>query len=240
MVATLELQEKQVEASTKEEDLTKPKMFFLVRLEKCNKCHSIEETGINVSLNCEKCIQEALKSSGFNTTIKHLDISKYKIIRRETTGKNRNEELRNERKEKRKTCSDRINMYEAWIIDQISSGNHKIIDAAQHGSLFSQKIKTAYLDVAFKNLEEKGVITRDMVTGNYRLVSEKNKAEENETHWNYYVSYAGTIDVNSTEYPPKKFKTLEDALAFVKAQNLSNYYVQRRETLEEENNTVKD
>ncbi|MFX1465166.1 MAG: hypothetical protein ACFFA5_01660 [Promethearchaeota archaeon] len=233
MVATLELQEKQVEINTKEEDLYRHKMFFLIRLEKCSKCHSIEETGINVSLNCEKCIQEALESSGFNTTIKHLDISRYKIIRRETTSKHRNEGLLNDRKEKSKTHSEKLKMYEAWIIDQISSGNHKIIDAAQNGSLFSQKIKTAYLDVAFKNLEEKRIITRDMVTGNYCLASEKNKTEEKETSWNYYVSYARTMDVNSTEYTHKKFKTLEDALAFVKTQNLLNYYIQRRETLEE-------
>ena len=158
--------------------------------------------------------------------------SQYKIIRRDTADKNRNVELPNDQKEKRKTHAERINMYETWIIDQIDSGNHKIIDAAQYGSLFSQKIKTAYLEVAFKNLEEKGVITRDMVTGNYRLVSEKNKTEENETYWNYYVSYAGTIDVNSTEYAHKKFKTLEDALSFVKAGNLLNYYIQRKEILE--------
>lgn len=240
MVATLELQEKQVEINTKEEGLNRGRMFLLIRLEKCNKCHFIEEPGIKFSLNCEKCIQEALESSGFNSTIKHLDISQYKIIRRDTAAKNRNVELPNDHKEKRKTHAERINMYETWIIDQISCGNHKIIDAAQYGSLFSQKIKTTFLDVAFKNLEEKKVITRDIVTGNYRLVGEKNKTEKYETNWNYYVSYAGVIDLNSTEYPHKKFKTLEDALAFVKAQNLSNYYVQRRETLEEENNTVRD
>jgi len=240
MVATLELGEKQVELNTKEERHNRSRMFFLIRLEKCNECHFIEESGIKASLNCEKCIQEALESSGFNSTIKYLDISQYKIIRRDTADKNRNVELPNDHKEKRKTHAERINMYETWIIDQIGSGNHKIIDAAQHGSLFSQKIKIAFLDVAFKNLEEKNVITRDIVTGNYRLVGEKNKPEDYETNWNYYVSYAGIIDVNSTEYTHKKFKTLEDALAFVKARNLSNYYVQRRETLEEENNTVKD
>ncbi|MHA2062616.1 MAG: hypothetical protein ACW963_10055 [Candidatus Sifarchaeia archaeon] len=240
MVATLELEGKQVEISTKEECLNRSRMFFLIRLEKCNKCHFIEEPGIKFSLNCEKCIQEALESSGFNSTIKHLDISQYKIIRRDTADKNRNVELPNDRKEKRKTHAERINMYETWIIDQIGSGNHKIIDAAQYGSLFSQTIKTTFLDVAFKNLEEKNVITRDIVTGNYRLVGEKNKPEDYETNWNYYVSYAGVIDVNSTEYTHNKFKTLEDALAFVKARNLSNYYVQRRETLEEENNAVKD
>jgi len=236
MVTTLEVEEKQVEINTKEEVPNINRMFFLIRLEKCNKCHFIEEPGIRFSLNCEKCIQEALESSAFNATIKHLDISQYKIIRRETAVNNRNEELQYDHKEKRKTHLERINMYETWIIDQIDSGNHKIIDAAQHGSLFSQKIKTVFVDAAFKNLEEKNIITRDMVTGNYRLVGEKNKPEDCETNWNYYVSYAGVSDVNSTEYTPKKFKTLEDALAFVKARNLSNYYVQRRETLEEENN----
>ena len=238
MATTLELEGKQVEINTKE-DLNRNRMFFLIRLEKCNKCHYIEEPGIKFSLNCEKCIQEALESSGFNSTIKYLDISQYKIIRRDTSDKNRNEELQNDQKKKRKTHAERINMYETWIIDQIGSGNHKILDAALYGSLFSQKIKTTLLDVAFENLKERNVITRDIVTGNYRLVGEKNKPEDYETNWNYYVSYAG-VDVNSTEYANKKFKTLEDALAFVKIRNLSNYYVQRRETLEEENNTVKD
>ena len=56
-------------------------------------------------------------------------------------------------------------MYEAWIIDQIISGNHKLIEAA-HSSLFSQTIKTEFVDVAFKNLEEKNIIIRDQVTGN--------------------------------------------------------------------------
>jgi len=134
-------------------------------------------------------------------------------------------------KEKRKTYSEKLKMYEAWIIDQIISGNHKIIDAA-HGSLFSQTVKTEFVDVAFKNLEEKNIITRDMVTGNYRLTGEKNKSEDYETNWNYYVSYAGVIDVNSTECTHKRFKTLEDALAFVKAQNLLNYYIQRSEVQE--------
>ena len=86
MVATLELEGKQVEINTKE-DLNRNRMFFLIRLEKCNKCHYIEEPGINFSLNCEKCIQEALESSGFKITTKHLDINHYKIIRRDVNTK---------------------------------------------------------------------------------------------------------------------------------------------------------
>ena len=87
MVATLELEGKQVEINTKGEGLNWSRIFFLIRIEKCNKCHFIEEPGIKFSLNCEKCIQEALESSGFKATTKHLDISQYKLIRRDSVVK---------------------------------------------------------------------------------------------------------------------------------------------------------
>ena len=95
-------------------------------------------------------------------------------------------------------------------------------------SLFSPEIKIEFIDTAFKNLEEKGVIIRDQVTGNYRLVDKKNKPEDIEANWNYYVSFVGEIDGTSSEYTHEKFNTLEDALVFVKEQNLLNYYIQRR------------
>jgi hypothetical protein len=226
MVATLELEGKQVEINSKE-DLNRNRMFFLIRLEKCNKCHYIEEQGINFSLNCEKCIQEALESSGFKITTKYLDINHYKIIRREISAKSGNKEFMSDYKGKKKNSSDKIEKYEAWIIDQILSENHNIIDAAQNGPLFSPEIKIEFIDTAFKNLEGKDVIIRDQVTGKYRLVDKKNKTENIETNWNYYVSFVGEIDGTSSEYTHKKFNTLEDALVFVKEQNLLNYYIQR-------------
>ncbi|MFX1518462.1 MAG: hypothetical protein ACFFCD_00855 [Promethearchaeota archaeon] len=222
MATTLELQEKQAEINVKEEGLYRKKLFFLISLEKCNECHFIEETRIKISLSCEKCIQEALERAEFNTTIKQLDITQYKIIHRETPVNTRSKELKSDHKEKKKTYSEKLKMYEAWIIDQIISGNHKIIDAAQHGSLFSQTTRTEFVDVAFKNLEERTIIKRDNATGNYYLVDKKTKTEEKETPWNYCVK---------TKNANENFKTLEGALAFVKSHNLINYYIKRRETL---------
>ena len=135
--------------------------------------------------------------------------------------------MKNNLKDKGKTYSEKINMYQTWIIDQISSDNHKIIDAAQHGSLFDQKIKTTFLDVAFKNLEEQNIIERDTVTGNYFLVSKRSETEEKETKLNYYISYPGVIENDTIQCATKKFKTLEEALTFVKTHNLMNYYIQR-------------
>jgi hypothetical protein len=151
-------------------------------------------------------------------TIKQLDTSQYKIIRRETPVDNRSKELEGDHKEKKKTYSEKLKMYEAWIIDQIISGNHMIIAAAQYGSLFSHTTKTEFVDVAFKKLEETNVIKRDTATGNYYLVDKTTKNEEKEIQWNYCVK---------TKTANENFKTLEDALAFVKSHKLMNYYIQR-------------
>ncbi len=232
MAITLELQEKhEAGVDIRREEIGDQKCFFLVRLDRCNNCAFMEETRteINSSFNCEDCIQKILDKSGFNVTVKHLDTSQYRIISKGQHIRNENDEMKNENKVKKKPDSEKIKTYQAWIIDQIISGNHKLINAAQNDSLFSVAIKTAFVDVAFKNLEKQNIIRRDGITGNYYLVDKKSNIEEKETSWNYYVSYPRLIDNNSTQYTNKKFKTLEDALDFVKVHNLMNYFIQRRE-----------
>jgi len=231
MAITLELQEKhEAGVDGRREEIGDQKCFFLVRLDRCNNCAFMEETRteINSSFNCEDCIQKILDKSGFNVTVKHLDTSQYKIICKEQPIRNENDEMKNENKVKRKPYSEKIKMYQAWIIDQIISGNHKLIDAAQNGSLFSESIKTAFVDVAFKNLEKQNIIRMDGITGNYHLVEKKNNIEEKETSWNYKVSYV-LLDNSTTQNVNEKFRTLEDALSFVKSHNLMNYFIQRRE-----------
>ncbi len=125
----------------------------------------------------------------------------------------------------------RIKKYERWIIDQIYSENHDILQKAKNDRYFAKGVWERFGQPALQNLLDQYIIELDKKTGNYRQIAEYVNSDEDKAiesndgpNYTHYVSYT-TIGPHTPLQKIEKFTSLAEALEFVKTKELRNYLI---------------